>query len=127
VRAAYGRDFVDPLEPALRTDYRRMTFAGRDGGERLTCDFDLFVGAGDAYSGRLRPDFVILETKSPGGATLVDRTLKALGVRPVNCSKYCVGTALARPHVKDNDFRRLLRRYFESLDAALSIHPSSAV
>jgi hypothetical protein len=97
---------VPDLEPVLRTAYRRSTFAGPD--ERVTVDVDLaFRGA------RLRPEWAIVETKSPRGAGIADAALRALGARPVALSKYLIGSGLTLMENPPNDIRRTLRRYFE--------------
>ena len=110
----YGQHFDENLTLSLRNEYRRITFVARGGVERLTCDFDLSFDDSAGRSGRLSSDFVVLESKSTYGDGMVDSLLKAIGVRPLTCSKYCAGTALLRPGVKSNDLRWLLSRYFES-------------
>src|SRR5262245_5186660 len=110
----YGQQFDDDLALSLSNNYRRMTLVARDGAERLTCDFDLSFADPTGRSGRLSSDFLVLETKTMNGKGVADRSLKAIGNRPLICSKYCVGTALLRPDVKNNELRGILKRYFES-------------
>jgi hypothetical protein len=110
----YGQHFDDELALSLSNNYRRMTFVARDGAERLTCDFDLSFAEPSGLSGRLSSDFLVLETKTIRGKGAADRTLKAIGARPLICSKYCVGTALLRPDVKSNELRGVVQRYFQS-------------
>jgi len=110
----YGQQFNDELALSLSNNYHRMTFVAREGAERLTCDFDLSFAEPTGRSGRLSSDFLVLETKTIRGKGVADRTLKAIGARPLVCSKYCVGTALLRPDVKSNELRGVLQRYFES-------------
>jgi hypothetical protein len=110
----YGQQFNDELALSLSNNYHRMTFVAREGAERLTSDFDLSFAEPTGRSGRLSSDFLVLETKTIRGKGVADRTLKAIGARPLVCSKYCVGTALLRPDVKSNELRGVLQRYFES-------------
>jgi hypothetical protein len=110
----YGQQFNDELALSLSNNYHRMTFVAREGAERLTSDFDLSFAEPTGRSGRLSSDFLVLETKTIRGKGVADRTLKAIGARPLICSKYCVGTALLRPDVKSNELRGVLQRYFES-------------
>jgi VTC domain-containing protein/WD40 domain-containing protein len=122
LRSAYGRGMPAELRPTLRTTYRRFTLALRDAPERLTCDFDFVAEdpggeAGRLGSGVLASDRVIVEHKSDGRASRTHRALRQLGARPVECSKYCVGIALTRPEMPNNDFRRLLRNHFHRLGA----------
>lgn len=99
-------DEVPDLSPMLRTVYRRSTFAGPV--ERVTVDVDVaFRGA------RLRPEWAIVETKSPRGTGIADAALRGLGVRPVALSKYLIGSGLTLMENPPNDIRRTIRRYFE--------------
>jgi hypothetical protein len=70
----------------------------------------------------MHDDVVLVETKSGPRGCLVDRRLRALGVRPTSVSKYCVGVAMLRPEMASNPWHRILRHHFEAstLD---SIHP----
>lgn len=56
-------------------------------------------------------DQVVLESKSPGTATAVDRWLWARGYRPVSLSKYCVGLAALDDALPSNRWNRTLRRH----------------
>jgi VTC domain-containing protein len=104
---AYGHGLPDGMRPTLEMAYKRITFAAKDGGERVTWDFDLSFGDA-ALSGA----HAIVETKTPAGKGRADRALRDFGVRPVSCSKYCAGIGLTRPDVRSNPWARLLRRYF---------------
>ena len=106
VLAAYGAFPAGPLVPAAQIAYRRVTLAATDRPERLTLDLDLDLG-----TGQLEPGWVVVETKSRAGRSLADRTLRALGARPVStCSKYLLASALARPELRANALAPLLRR-----------------
>ena len=108
LRRAYGRALHRSLHPVLTATCRRLTIAIPALAQRLTCDVDLHFGAG-----RLADGLAIVESKSARGCSAVDRVLVGMGARPVSrCSKYLLGTALARSDVRDNDLRPLLRRYF---------------
>ena len=124
----YGQQFDDELALSLSNNYRRMTLVAREGAERLTCDFDLSFAEPTGRSGRLSNDFLVLETKTIRGNGLADRTLKAIGARPLSCSKYCVGTALLRPDMKSNELRGVLHRHFEAnaVTAATDAEPGFA-
>lgn len=107
---AYPRLEVPELAPVLSNRYRRMTFAA--GGERMTVDFDLHYADADSDVVGLDPGHVIIESKCERGLGAADRELRRLGIKPVTCSKYCVGVGLLRDDVKVNDLRWLLSRYF---------------
>jgi hypothetical protein len=107
--AAFVAEHADPvpeLVPVLHTVYRRSTLAGP--GERMTVDVDLSFGRA-----RLRPEWAIVETKSPRGAGIADGVLRELGARPIPLSKYLIGSGLTLMETPPNDIRRTLRRYFE--------------
>lgn len=105
---------IDPdvLAPTLRTRYRRTTLL-LPGGSRATVDTDLAWE--DACGGELtRPGLVIVETKSLGAASELDRLLWAHGHRPATLSKYGTGLAALRPALPATKWRRVLRRHFDA-------------
>jgi hypothetical protein len=111
LREAYGRP-APRLGPVVTTAYRRTTLVDLECGTRLTCDVDLaFAGDGRGVAGPSRS--MLVETKSPAsGGDAADRALRALGLRPVPISKYCVAVALLHPELRANPWHRTLRRYF---------------
>lgn len=119
-----GREFVDEslrahsiepcadhLSPVLFGTYRRTTILIEDCDSRLTIDTDLTwrCTAGSARA----PFLAIVETKSAGGASPVDRALWAAGIRPSRISKYATGLAAIRPDLPNVPWRRTLRRHFD--------------
>ena len=115
-----GRSFVDGLlgaqagltfAPTLTTHYLRSTFYLPAGHTRATLDVDLAWE--DADGRRLqRPHLAVVETKTGGGASAIDRLLWAGGHRPATISKYATGLAALRPELPDAPWRRTLRRHF---------------
>jgi hypothetical protein len=113
LRAAYGIDTDDILQPALVTTYRRSTLTDPVAHERLTCDVGLrFFDATAAVD--VLPDTVLVESKTAGRAGTADRVLRDLQVRPVQVSKYCVAAALLKPGLRSNPWHRTVRRFTES-------------
>jgi hypothetical protein len=103
---------ADDLCATLATRYRRTTLL-LPGGSRATVDTDLEWE--DATGGLLRrPDLVIVETKSAGAASELDRLLWAHGHRPASLSKYGTGLAALRPALPANKWTRVLRRHFDA-------------
>jgi hypothetical protein len=100
-----------PLVPTVTTAYRRTTLVNLVEGSRLTCDVDLTCSGGGRVAGG-PPRHVLVESKGPAAGGAADRTLRALGVRPVGISKYCVAVALLNPDLRANPWHRTLRRYF---------------
>ena len=54
------------------------------------------------------PDFAIVETKSTGRASRIDRTLWRLGYRPQRISKYATGLAALHRELPRNRWTRVL-------------------
>jgi hypothetical protein len=97
VRDALGEAGLAPpaqLEPVLRTTFDRVTLAAAQGGARVTCDLGLGLARMDGERRRLRPDLVLVETKSEDGDSPADVLLAEQGVAPVSLSKYRVGVDL---------------------------------
>jgi len=100
------------LGPSLTTAYLRTTLVDTVRGNRMTCDVDLrFEGpAGGSYGPT--QGVVVVESKSMGGDSAADRTLRRMGARPVSLSKYCVGMAVLDRRLPANRWNRELRTYF---------------
>jgi VTC domain len=103
---------VASLRSVLTTSYRRATLVDRARGNRVTCDVNLrFTGRGDRAFGPL-DGFVLVESKTVGAESPVDRALRSLGSRPLSLSKYCVGMAVLDPGLPANRWNRELRTHF---------------
>lgn len=105
------------LEPALRTSYRRTTLYLADTDSRVTVDTDLSFST--SVGGRLGrvlelPDHAIVETKTAGSATSVDRILWSLGMRPTSVSKFGTGLAAVESELPRTRWSRLLRTQFDA-------------
>jgi hypothetical protein len=111
----YGRVPPATMVPILRTTFARLTLTHARREERLTFDFGIVLGRdGGGERHRMQPDKVLLEAKSGAQLGTVDRLLPRLGARPLAmCSKYCLGVAMARPDLRTNPYRPLLRRHFD--------------
>lgn len=100
------------LDASATTAYLRGTLVDLAAGSRLTCDLDLHC----RQDGRVETgltDHVLIETKSVAGRSVADRTLRAMGIRPLAVSKYCVAIALLDPNLPANRWNRVLRHYFD--------------
>lgn len=105
------QDMVSSLGVRLVTDYYRTTLLSSDG-SRTTLDTDLRCITPDGTSCGVG-DLIVLETKSAGHPTIVDRALWRLGCRPEPISKYGTGLAALSPQLPANKWNRTLRRHFE--------------
>jgi len=94
------------LAPVLEVRYRRTTLLLPDGA-RATVDTDLTWQA-PGEEPRSAPGVAVLETKTLGPATALDRAAWEAGLRPRALSKFGVGVAWTRPGVPANRWHRLL-------------------
>ena len=101
----------DQLAETLTTRFDRTTIVDLDHRARYTVDHGLTATGPDGRTVRLE-DAVVVECKSAGRATPLDRTLWSLGVRPAPMSKYCTTLALLEPSLPENHWHRTLRRHF---------------
>lgn len=82
------------LSATLQTSFRRLTLAGSDIPERLTCDLDVELSNPDGKAAKLREGLVVVETKTESGESQADRLLASVGAEPISLSKYRVGMSL---------------------------------
>lgn len=109
------------LTPALTTTYLRSTLVDPAKGSRLTIDADL-ICAHPAGSRAGLDGHLVVESKSAGPPTAMDRLLWRQGIRPARISKYCVGLAALDPTLPANRWNRTLRRYFDWQPRRTAVH-----
>lgn len=102
---------LERLSPNLETVFDRFTLVNFEKTERLTIDcnlnFNNFVSGTSASMDSL----VIMELKQDGRArSLLKEVLFDLRIKPYKISKYCIGTAMTRPEVRQNRFKKKIRR-----------------
>ena len=94
---------IDTLKPDLRNWFNRITLVNKNKTERVTIDTDLrykniITGAENALQ-----QAVIIELKRDGNVrSPLLAMLRDLRIQPYGFSKYCIGTALTNPDVKQN-------------------------
>jgi hypothetical protein len=110
--AGVAADVVPALTPVLRTRYRRSTLHLADDASRVTVDRDLTWRDELSGAATSQPALVVVETKSAGAASPMDRLLWARGIRPTRISKYATGMAALEPALPHNRWSRTLRRHF---------------
>jgi hypothetical protein len=92
--AEAGLEPPEQLAAALTTSFHRVTFAAREGSERLTCDLGVKLVGPHDEAAEMHRDLVLLETKSESGESPADRALARMGITPISLSKYRVGMSL---------------------------------
>ena len=109
--ASKSRYTYEQISPRLRTMFTRITLVNNAQTERLTIDFDLSFT--NIRTGRCvtYPELVIVELKRDGNvpSPMLDIMLR-LRIHPLKISKYCIGTALTTPEVKQNRFKAKIRK-----------------
>jgi hypothetical protein len=97
-----------PLVPKITNQFYRISLVSRIDSERLTLDLNLrFFSPSGEFS---LPGIVVAEVKQPHFSvrSAFIQEMRRNGFRPTRFSKYCVGVALAYPHLKRNAFKPLL-------------------
>lgn len=106
----YGTPLAQHLRPVVTMRYQRLTLVARQGGERMTVDFDLRFASRHA-SAAVPPTRYLLETKSAKANGIADKLLRALHQHPTrSCSKYCISLAALQEVTRYNRFLPALRR-----------------
>ena len=104
---------VTALVPTLRTGYTRTTLWLPTSGARVTIDLDLVWSLPGGGGTARVPGLAVVETKSPGARSGVDRRLWSQGHRPVRISKYGTGLALLHPDLPAHRWNRVRARHLE--------------
>ncbi|MFD5215720.1 polyphosphate polymerase domain-containing protein [Microbacterium sp. NPDC058345] len=95
------------LQPSMSNRYRRATLL-LPCGSRATVDSALRWSGADGRRRVSVDDHVIVETKSAGRASDLDRLLWRAGHRPTGISKFGVGMAAIDPALPHNKWARIL-------------------
>lgn len=98
---------VTGLVPTLRTGYRRTTLWLPLRGARLTVDTDLTWSLPWMSQQVRLPTHAVVETKTAGAATGVDRLLWRHGHRPTRFSKYGTGLSMLMPYLPAHRWNRI--------------------
>ena len=101
---------VDTLQPALRNWFSRITLVNKGKTERVTIDTDLRFHNYRSGLDKGLPQTVVVELKRDGNVpSPLLEILRQLRIMPYGFSKYCIGTALSNPAVKQNRLKPKLR------------------
>ncbi len=100
---------IDSLQPALRNWFSRVTLVNKAMTERVTIDTGLRFHNYISGEDRALDDAVIVELKRDGNQpSPLLSMLRDLRIQPHGFSKYCMGTALSNPQVKQNRLKEKL-------------------
>lgn len=99
------------LLPELRTRFHRITLVNKQKTERLTIDMGLCWSNQQTHLEKSFENLVIIELKRDGNSpSPMLGIMQQLRIKPMKISKYCVGTALTNPNVKQNRFKQKIRK-----------------
>lgn len=102
---------LQELEPTLRNSFRRITLVDNSLTERITIDLELTFYGIEVNARQEVSDLVIIEIKCEGGTkSSFEQLLREIRIKPGSMSKYCLGMALIYPDVKQNAFKKKLRK-----------------
>jgi len=109
--AAKSRYRYEQISPRLRTTFTRITLVNKAKTERLTIDFNLSFTNIRSDENVTCPKMVIVELKRDGNVSSpMLNIMLALRIKQLKISKYCIGTALTTPQVKQNRFKAKIRK-----------------
>ncbi len=94
--------------PKIVNSFYRISLVSKRDQERLSIDFDIrFLSLSTQFA---LPGVVVAEVKQPRFSiqSVFIQQMREAGQRPTSFSKYCVGVALAFPHIKRNKFKPIL-------------------
>lgn len=117
--SSHGHDpaLIAELRPALLSRYSRSTLL-LPGGSRATIDRRLHWSTVRRRRRIDLPTHAIIESKSAGRPSELDRILWKAGHRPSGISKFGTGTAALHPHLPHNKWARTLGGAFADVVAA---------
>ena len=101
----------EQISPRLRTAFTRITLVNKLKTERLTIDFNLCFTNLRTGAQVISPEMVIVELKRDGNVpSPMLNIMLVLRIKQLKISKYCIGTALTTPEVKQNRFKPKLHK-----------------
>ena len=118
VREVAGDRGWDPadLVPTVRATFFRLTIGCPDVGERATIDMCVRLELGSDCSVYDAVAICELKQATASRQSSLAEALKQRGVRPRRMTKYCLGVLAARPNVKANDFKPMVRAVVDLTD-----------
>ncbi len=98
---------IDTLQPALRNWFNRITLVNKGKTERVTIDTDLRFHNLSSGIDQSLDQAVIIELKRDGNVpSPLLAMLRDLHIHPHGFSKYCIGTAMTNPQLKQNRLKQ---------------------
>ncbi len=97
--------------PTVKNQFHRITLVNKGKTERLTIDFDVQFHNYETNCIRQTGNLVIIELKRDGNVfSPVLDILRTLRIQPSGFSKYCIGSVMTNPKLKNNLFKPKMTR-----------------
>lgn len=97
---------LSAFQPSVCNHFYRITLVNKGKTERLTIDFGVCFENYETGCKEGTGNLVIIELKRDGNVpSPVLQVLRRLRVRPLGFSKYCIGSLLTNPSLKQNRFK----------------------
>lgn len=112
-------DYVwQDISPKLRTTFKRITLVNKEKTERLTIDLNLLWKHLETNKTKTYPALVIVELKRDGNVSSpMIKIMQEMRIKPLKISKYCIGTALTTPEIKQNRFKSKIKKIEKMLNS----------
>ncbi|MBR3287097.1 MAG: polyphosphate polymerase domain-containing protein [Bacteroidales bacterium] len=114
---------IEDITPACTTEFQRITLVNAAKTERLTIDFDLAFSNRRTGRTAAKPGLVVIELKQDGRiASEMKGILLNHRIKAFRISKYCIGTILTDPQVRQGRFKEKIR-YIDKLTLPNPVKP----
>lgn len=107
---------ADQLQPTLITNYHRATLFLPQSRSRVTIDTELTWTLPDGSRSIQLEGYAVVETKSPGAAAEMDRSLWGHQLRPCSISKFGTGLAALRPELPAHRWHPVMNHHLKQKD-----------
>lgn len=106
------------IAPHVQNSFDRITLVNKEKTERLTIDTNLTFYNIDNDKVYDLDNIIVIELKQDGFCFSYSRQcLRHLRIHPKGFSKYCIGSALTNPNLKQNNFKDRIRQIQKMADA----------
>lgn len=102
---------LDQLTPKMENHFERITLVNMAKTERLTIDCHIRFHHHETELDNTFDQLVVIELKRDGNVdSPVLDMMRKLRIRPSGFSKYCIGSLMTNPDLKQNNFRKKIRK-----------------
>ena len=102
---------LEQLVPKMENHFERITMVNMGKTERLTIDCHVRFHHHETELNNTFDQLVVIELKRDGNVdSPVLDMMRKLRIRPSGFSKYCIGSLMTNPTLKQNNFRKKIRK-----------------